>query len=154
MQTVSTMLRSKRLILLACACGPSAAQMPIVPSRAAERPDPTKEMSACATMGPWIGCVFALYEDIKAELEAQREAQKRESLELRAQLSAQKEAHTQLQAETRLALQAVRELRAQVEQQKEELAGLRASAPASLEARGRTESVLVEATRHSRVVES
>ena len=99
-------------------------------------------------MGPWIGCVFALYEDTKAELEAQREAQKRESLELRAQLSAQKEAHTQLQAETRLALQAVRELRAQVEQQKEELADLRASA--SLEARGgRTESVLVEATGHT-----
>ena len=144
------MQRSKRLILLACACGPSAAQMPIVPSRAAERPDPTKEMSACATMGPWIGCVFALYEDTKAELEAQRVAQKRENLELRAQLSAQKEAHTQLQAETRLALQAVRELRAQVEQQKEELAGLRASAPASLEARGgRTESVLVEATGHT-----
>jgi hypothetical protein len=84
-KTVSRrMQRSTRLILLACACGPSAAQMPIVPSRAAERPDPTKEMSACATMGPWIGCVFALYEDTKAELQKEELAGLRASASLEA----------------------------------------------------------------------
>ena len=55
--------------------------------------DPAIE--ACSMMGPWVSCVFALYEDTKVELIAQRAAQKLHETEMQAALQAMRTQQSQ-----------------------------------------------------------